>query len=239
VLPHLVELGRGLAAVFEFPIFIFWGEGKREVRKRKGNPKGPDFASPSLSLPLSLSFPSVLPKRGQLPLGLPSLLVEPRQRRLQPQRVLGRDAQLALEPVARLERRCRLLVERAGLLVGILDLCFVFFGVFVGRLFSVLMLYCFLERGGKARDRNGERRKKERSARIFPERGAQPFSQIPATLATNCNTHSRMNTSKLLFLSSSRLFTLLHLGQALEVGPVPCLLRVELEELGRGVGFVG
>ena len=34
-------------------------------------------------------------------------------------------------------------------------------------------------------------------------------------------------------------FTLLHRDQALAVSPEPGLLRVELEELGRGVGLVG
>lgn len=38
---------------------------------------------------------------------------------------------------------------------------------------------------------------------------------------------------------SSSFFTLLHRGQALAVGPEPGLLRVELEDLGRGVGLVG
>ena len=85
-----------------------------------------------------------------------------------------------------------------------------------------------MERGGKKKEVRG----------FFPNR-CSTLKSKPATLATNYDTHSRTNTSKLLFLSSSRLFTLLHLGQALEVGPVPCLLRVELEELGRGVGFVG
>lgn len=72
--------------------------------------------------PLSPLHPH-LPKRLQLPLGPPGLALQRRQRRLQPQRVLARDAQLSLELGALLERRARRAVERRGLLVGVLDLC--------------------------------------------------------------------------------------------------------------------
>lgn len=79
--------------------------------------------------------------------------------------------------------------------------------------------------------------RKRRSALQTP----QPSCQVLATLALHHDENFDFSLTRKKNGNSSPLsfFTLLHRGQALAVGPEPGLLRVELEELGSGVGLVG
>ena len=94
---------------------------KEKGKKTKKHPISPPFPLSPPSLPHPQP-PPPLPKRLQLSLGLQRLVLEPGKRRLQPQRVVGRDTQLALELGARPDRRARALLEGRDLLAGVLDL---------------------------------------------------------------------------------------------------------------------
>lgn len=98
----------------------------------------------------------------------------------------------------------------------------------------------FVREGEKENGRSssgGEKRRSERVVLAFRHRNPLAKSRQPSlftpTKTSTLSLKKDGNSSPLLF------FTLLHRGQAHAVGPEPGLLRVELEELGSGVGLVG
>lgn len=94
----------------------------------------------------------------------------------------------------------------------------------------------------RARDWDLSREKEKRKS-CFPVSLVQMKSLLNPVNKDSVTFSKQHRTNSLHFETirskTPFLFTLLHRGQALAVGPEPGLLRVELEELGRGVGLVG